>query len=404
MVISTGIDLLDRLLAGGIKKGASALIMSTPGVEDLQFAHQCLFAHLNNKGHAVYVVNNKKPSILKATLKEFDWDVSPFEKKGSCIFLDCYSGLLSMKSQEKDYVSNPTSIAETSEAVFRLLKKVKKPSLLVFDSLSSLIDLTNAEEDVLSFLKRLKSQLKESNTTMIALFTRWPYSKTTIDSIEELFDCVIRLKAIEQKVILRSYFSVAKAKWLAQLEKKEIPYKIVSPGGVKVFIPKILVTGPFNAGKSSFIHSASTRAVSVDRLGTTVALDHGHVDFRGFAVDLFGTPGQERFDPILEMLGGEALGVIVVVDSTDPKGFARAKEMLELTKTEGLPAVIVANKADLEGALSSSKIRERMKLPEETPIIPVVAEDIKKVRKNKPCKLNPEDIGKVFEKLFETIV
>jgi hypothetical protein len=170
------------------------------------------------------------------------------------------------------------------------------------------MDVANSEDAVLGFLKRLSALTAEKKVTLVSLFTQWPYDASTIKEVEDRFDCVIRLKAIEQKVILRSYFSVDKVKWLERIERRDIPYKVISPGGVKVFIPKILVTGPFNAGKTSFIHSASIRAVSVDRLGTTVALDHGHVDYKGFAVDLFGTPGQERFDPIVELLGGESLG------------------------------------------------------------------------------------------------
>ena len=112
--------------------------------------------------------------------------------------------------------------------------------------------------------------------------------------------------------------------------------------------------------------------MSVDRLGTTVALDHGRVEYRGFIIDIFGTPGQERFDPILKTLGGEALGVIVVVDSTNPESFPRAKDMLEKTTKFGLPYVIAANKQDLPNALSPDEIKEIMKLPD-VPIIPMSA-------------------------------
>ena len=76
-------------------------------------------------------------------------------------------------------------------------------------------------------------------------------------------------------------------------------FKIVKPGGIKAFIPKVLVTGPFNAGKSTFVRALSTRSVSVDRMGTTIALDHGHIEYGDVTADIFGTPGQARFDPIL---------------------------------------------------------------------------------------------------------
>jgi signal recognition particle receptor subunit beta len=104
------------------------------------------------------------------------------------------------------------------------------------------------------------------------------------------------------------------------------------------------------------------------------------------------------------MLGGEALGVIVVVDSTDPDGFARAKDMLKATKTEGLPSVIVANKANMAGALKPEEIRSRMALPEDIPIVPVVADDLKKVKKGEPCKLRQGDIEEALSRLFGAVV
>ena len=152
-------------------------------------------------------------------------------------------------------------------------------------------------------------------------------------------------------------------------------FRVLRPGGIKIFIPKILVTGPFDAGKSTFVHALSTRAISVDRLGTTIAMDHGHVDYKGFSADIFGTPGQERFDPIIKLLSGESMGVFLIVDSTNPSDFVRAKHMLDITKSYGLPYVVVANKQDLPGALTPEEIREQFHLPEDVPIVRAVAKD-----------------------------
>jgi small GTP-binding protein len=223
-----------------------------------------------------------------------------------------------------------------------------------------------------------------------------------INKIKSLFECVVEIKALERKVILQKYFSVIKAP--QAFERKDIPFKIIKPGGVCVFVPKILVTGPYRAGKSSFVKSVSTKAVSVNRLGTTVALDHGHVDYKGFEVDLFGTPGQERFDPILEHLGGESLGVVIVVDSTKPEDFARAKKMVELSNTMDLPVVVVANKANLPHALSVEQIRKKMKIREDIPIIPTTAENLNNIKEGEPCQLKKEDVQKVLDKLLEVVV
>jgi signal recognition particle receptor subunit beta len=92
---------------------------------------------------------------------------------------------------------------------------------------------------------------------------------------------------------------------------------------------KIVITGPFAAGKTQFIRTISEiEPVTTERKTTakeekavkgqtTVAMDFGKI-----AIDdehelyLFGTPGQSRFDFMWDILGKGALGVIVLVDST----------------------------------------------------------------------------------------
>jgi signal recognition particle receptor subunit beta len=69
------------------------------------------------------------------------------------------------------------------------------------------------------------------------------------------------------------------------------------------------------------------------------------------------------------------MGVFLIVDSTNPTDFVRAKQMLEITKSYGLPYVVIANKQDLPEALSPEEIRKQFSLPEEVSIIPAVAKD-----------------------------
>ncbi len=167
---------------------------------------------------------------------------------------------------------------------------------------------------------------------------------------------------------------VTTASW-TQPQHNLVLFFVLQPGGVKIYIPKILVTGPYNAGKSSFVKAVSKESVSVDRMAlekfpTTIAMDIGHIDHNGFIADVFGTPGQERFDLMLDVLAKESVGAFILVDSTAPQTFARAKEMINKTQAEAIPKVIVANKQDLPDAMAPEKIREAMKLDKSIPIIP----------------------------------
>ncbi|MCK4589864.1 MAG: GTP-binding protein [Nanoarchaeota archaeon] len=403
--MKTGIPKLDGLLNGGIKEKSSVLFCADPGVTNQEFAQQLLFTCLQEGHKGLYFVNNKSPQIIKKVLQEYGWHPEKFEKTKQLYFIDDFSALSAQTSHETFIVNQPTDFNQIEATLLSAFQKLKNKNMVfIFDSLSSLIDLNGTDKKIFNYLKKWLKAAQENNITPLFLFTQWPYGKAFIKNIRELFDCIVDLKAIERKIILRNYFTISKAKWLKQIKPVEIPFKVTKPGGIKVYIPKILVTGPFNAGKTSFVHSASIKAVSVDRFGTTVALDHGHVDYHGFAADLFGTPGQERFDPILKHLGGESIGVIIVVDSTKPEDFVRAKHMLELTKTTGLPSIIVANKANLKGALKPAEIRSKMKLSKEIPIIPLVAQNLNLVKDGKPCQLKEQDIQKVLEKLFKMVI
>ena len=404
-LFKTGIPRLDKSLEGGIKPFSITTFWAKPGIENAPFAYQVLFERIEEGDIGVYIVNTKRSDTVMEEMKHYGWEVKDYIERNSLIFVDAYSGLIRAPSKEKFFVKDAKNPKAITSKLNEVLEEIKdKHKLVVFDSISTLID--HCGEDSLDEVKEWKNLFESNKATGIFLFTEWPYEKETLNKVQLISDAIINLSAIEERVILREYFSIPKASWVEKEEIKEIriPFKISTPGGVRVYIPKVLVTGPYNAGKSSFVHSASTRAVSVDRLGTTIALDHGHVDYAGFSVDLFGTPGQERFDPILELLGGEALGVIVVVDSTDPETFPRAKEMLEKSKASGLPYVIAANKSNLEGALTPEEIRNTMKIPETIPIIPVTAEKIPETKEKVPAELKEEDVHNVLDALFERLI
>ncbi len=400
---ATSIPCLDEFLEGGLKPSTCTFLWAYPGIDNTPFAYQTLMERLESGDTCIYINQSKLGSTVETEIRHYGWDISRYKDSGKFIFLDAYSGLINRESEENFSVSDPHDVQNITEKIEEVLLSLdSEHNLIVFDSISTLID--HCGEDSLNEILNWKKIFAKKNAAGLFLFTEWPYPDNVLNKTKLIADAIVQLKAIEEKVILREFFIVSKVSSGSETKRVSVPFKISVPGGVKVYLPKVLVTGAYNAGKSSFVHSASTRAVSVDRVGTTVALDHGHVDYAGFSVDLFGTPGQERFDPILELLGGESLGVIAVVDSTSVQSMLRVKEMLEKSKSIGLPVVIAANKANLDGALNSEQIREKMSLPVSIPVVPVTAEDLSKVRVNEPTKLKEDDIHRVLDVLFRKII
>lgn len=370
-MVETGIPRLDEILGGGIPKGKSLVYYSQPGVEGEVFGMQTVYNTLKSGGNCVFVVSSTIPDIVKGLFKEYGWDID--EYKDRLCLVDAYNPLIGAPSDEKYIVANPDSIESFNKIIIGLIKELP-PSTIVFGSLSTIMDLCG-EKETIEAVRNWNKMAMVYDHVIVYNFTVWPYSNEILDLIKkDLFNAVISIGSIAERVIFGQYFGILKSDW-AKETKTSMLFRVLRPGGVKLFIPKILVTGPFDAGKSTFVHALSTRAISVDRLGTTIALDHGHVDYKGFSADIFGTPGQERFDPIIKLLSGESMGVFLVVDSTNPADFVRAKYMLEITKSYGLPYVVVANKQDMPGALTPEEIKEQFNLPDDVPVVPAVAKD-----------------------------
>ncbi|MCD4843491.1 MAG: GTP-binding protein [Methanosarcinales archaeon] len=369
-MLETGIPRLDEYLSGGIPEGKTLIYLNHPGVEGDVFGMQTLYHCLTTGNNCIYIASSLHPKMLIDQFSEFGWAMDKYKDRLNVI--DAYSSLVGDISSEKYIVPDPEDINSITEVIDQVIKDVPKGSVFVFSSLSTIMDLCG-EENTINAVRSWNKSAKTNKIVNVYNFTAWPYTESTLAQIKtDLFNCVINVGGIAQQVIYGQYFGVAKADWL-KLQEKSMLFRVLRPGGIKIYLPKILVTGPFNAGKSTFVHSLSTRAVSVDRKGTTIALDHGHIDYKGFSADIFGTPGQDRFDPIIKMISGEAMGVFLVVDSTNPENFNRAQQMLEITTGYGLPYVIIANKQDMPDAISIDDIRTRLNLPEEIPVVSTVA-------------------------------
>lgn len=150
--------------------------------------------------------------------------------------------------------------------------------------------------------------------------------------------------------------------------------------------PKVVVTGHFNSGKTELIRTVSeipivtTETKRTDlRIGekstTTVVMDFGRVTVDlDTIVYLFGTPGQERFDFMWEILSKNMLGFVVMVDSTNREGILDTAKIISYFKEiSDVPYIIVANKQDLANAAYPEEIREVLGLSPEDQVVPCVA-------------------------------
>ncbi len=156
---------------------------------------------------------------------------------------------------------------------------------------------------------------------------------------------------------------------------------------------KMVVTGPFNSGKTELISSVSEievvsteKKVSLEseqiKETTTVAMDFGRITVdEDLVLYLFGTPGQKRFDFMWEILSEGMLGFIVMVDSTRPETFREARSILETFRAYApTPYIVAANKQDRPDAWDVEDIRHALRLDPMVKLLPCVAIDKESVK------------------------
>jgi len=161
-------------------------------------------------------------------------------------------------------------------------------------------------------------------------------------------------------------------------------------GGTAV---KIVVTGPFSAGKTTLIRTISeitvlstekdiTDHTKSRKAETTVAMDFGRITIdRDLVLYLFGTPGQDRFDFMWEILGEGMLGYILLLDSSRPESMDEAVGILAaFRKMARVPFVVALNRAPGLDPSDEASVRATLELGDEVPVVPCDATDRESVK------------------------
>jgi uncharacterized protein len=145
---------------------------------------------------------------------------------------------------------------------------------------------------------------------------------------------------------------------------------------------KVVVTGPFDAGKSTFIRTisettvlATERPVSRGAEGTsgstTVAMDFGRLTVApDLALYLFGTPGQQRFEFMWDILAEGMLGFVLMVDARTPDSDAEVDRIRRhFADLADVPFVVMVNKVDTADPHLAEQLRARLGVPADVPVV-----------------------------------
>ncbi|MBY9007428.1 MAG: GTP-binding protein [Candidatus Lokiarchaeota archaeon] len=153
---------------------------------------------------------------------------------------------------------------------------------------------------------------------------------------------------------------------------------------------KILVSGPVQCGKSSYIKCFDANSLNIQAKGAddkyyTVGMDLGSVSINNYKTYLFGTPGLSRFSTIREIISSGSDGIVFIFDASNPEKDEEARKILDsIYKILGneLPIIFLANKQDLEGARTPKDILKQNNLPSKIEILPTSVKNGLNIKKS----------------------
>ena len=370
------LEKLNEALDGGIKPGSNVLLLTDLVVNKAEFAGALTNFRIENGDQVLYYLNNKMPEYIEKKLDNVDEQVE---------IVDGFSATLD-KDTDAEYRIDTNIQEERTEYVKEAEEKIKegldgkeKPTTVV-DSLDPFVGQWDEIGDI---LKSLKPVSEETGSVNYFLLPNIGYDEEgeEVEKMKDAFDYVFHLKGLERSGLILKFIEIMEPD-----VKTRIPYDS-TPTGLAMYVPKLLVTGPTNSGKTETVQTLSETSVSADEGGTTVALDNGQVSMKGVKADIFGTPGEKRFDWAMNFLGQSIFGSFIMVDSRDPN-YERAKDIVDNLKDKEIPLIVLANFQNKEGALSPEEIEEEMGL--ET--IPVDAKHGKNLE---------EALERLMEKILE---
>jgi signal recognition particle receptor subunit beta len=96
---------------------------------------------------------------------------------------------------------------------------------------------------------------------------------------------------------------------------------------------------------------------------------------------LFGTPGQDRFDFMWEILGEGMLGYILLLDASREDSLAEAVGILAaFRKMARVPFVVALNRSAGIAPADEDRVRSVLELGDDVPVLPCDATDRESVK------------------------
>ena len=231
----TGVDILDALLPEGYPNSSAVLVMGDPSTGKTTLIMQMAAEALRRGKDVVYATLDDFPDSVRDSMRLMGLESRNFEAEGrkKLVFIDCYSFLVGVKSQE-EYSEDPQRLSDLSIVVSKALSEARDPGnvLLAMDSLTTLIQRSGVRPSF-DFMHTLVAKIRSCKASCVTTLSRKAFHPAIIAAIQDKVDGVIEMKVEDTRDGLARFIRIPKMKG-AQHSTAWSPYERETSQGLIV--------------------------------------------------------------------------------------------------------------------------------------------------------------------------
>lgn len=210
----TGVSMIDTLLPDGYPTSSVAIVMGDPATGKTTLMIQLVVEALKKGRSVVYATLDDFPDSVRESMRQMGLNPRDYETEGKrkLVFIDCYSFLVGVKSQEQ-YSEDPQRLSDLSIVVTKALSEARDSSnvLLVMDSLTTLIQRSGVRPSF-DFMHTLIAKVRSNRASSITSLSRKAFHPAIIAALQDKVDGVIEMKVEDAKEGLLRFIRISKMK------------------------------------------------------------------------------------------------------------------------------------------------------------------------------------------------
>ena len=208
----TGVEIIDLLIPGGYPSGSAVLLMGDPATGKTTLLVQLAIETLKEGRDVVYATLDDFPDGVRESMRLMGFDPRDCEVEGErrLVFIDCYSFLVGVRSEEQ-YSEDPQRLSDLSIIISKALNESRNPSnvLLALDSVTTLLQRSGVRPSF-DFLHTLIAKIRSSKASFLGSLSRKAFHPAIIAAMQDKVDGVIEMKAEETAEGLARFIRVPK--------------------------------------------------------------------------------------------------------------------------------------------------------------------------------------------------